>query len=160
MARIADPIQEAQSWASQESVQGVVFDHDGVTSCARGLVEQPHRVLRMMQHIDKQYDIKRCIAIGNADAVERFDRNMGLPSDDDVKALHIDVRAPLHEPTGKQAIAAADVQHLGVLWEELLKVVTKHPHPASMDESSMESFHEAHLRRIPRILMKKLESTV
>ena len=61
---------------------------------------------------------------------------------------------------GEQAIATADVQHLGVLWEEVPKVVTKHPHPPSMDISSMKSFDEAHLRRMPRMLMKKLERTV
>ena len=81
MTRIADPIQEAQRWASQESVQGVIFDHNGFAGCPHSLVKQPHRILRVMKHIDKHHSIKSRIAIGNRFAVECFDRDMGLPSD-------------------------------------------------------------------------------
>ena len=74
MTRIADPIQEAQCWASQASIQGMILDHNGLAGCPHGLVEQPHRILGVMQYIDKHYGIKRRIAIGNRLAVECFDR--------------------------------------------------------------------------------------
>jgi hypothetical protein len=160
MARIANPIQQAQGLARHESVQDVIFNHNSFASRAHGLVEQLHRLLRMMQYIDKHHGIKRRIIIGDHLAVEGFDRDMGLASDEDIEASQSQVGAPLHELPGEQAIAAADVQHLGIPGQEFAEVVAQHPHPASMDIGSMESYNQAHLRRIPRMLMKKLESTV
>ena len=86
MARIADLVQEAQRWASQESVQGMILDHNGFSGCSHGLVEQLHRIIGVMKYIDKHHGIKSRIAIGKRFAVECFDRDMGLPADDDVEA--------------------------------------------------------------------------
>ena len=53
-------------------LQGMILDHNGFAGCPHGLVKQPHRILGVMQHIDKHHGIKRCIAIGNHLAVECF----------------------------------------------------------------------------------------
>jgi hypothetical protein len=78
----------------------MVFDHNGFAGYPHSLVKQPHGILGVMQHIYKHHGIKGRIAMGNRLAVECFDRDMGLPSDDDVDASQIDVGTLLLDEMG------------------------------------------------------------
>ena len=76
VARIANPIHEAQREAGQESIKGMIFNYNGFAGHPHRFAEKDHRVLRVVKHIDKHHHVKACISIGNHLAVEPVDRDM------------------------------------------------------------------------------------
>ena len=58
MARVADPVHEAQGGSSEEAVAAVVLDEERVPGDARGLSQEHHRVHGVMQDVDEQDNVK------------------------------------------------------------------------------------------------------
>jgi hypothetical protein len=48
VARVADPIPEAQREASHKSIQGVIFDDNGFAGHPDGFAQKDRRVLRVV----------------------------------------------------------------------------------------------------------------
>ena len=138
----------------------MILDDDGLSCDAGGLLEQPHRVVGVMQHVDQENDVDGQVVHRQGEPVELLHRDMrpGRTS----TSMPVSARSGrwLPDRPPEQAVAAAHVEHRRTARQQRCDVARQHPDAAPEDEVRMEPADEAHRRRSPRMLKKKLESTV
>jgi hypothetical protein len=69
------------------------LDEDRLASHAHGLAQQDHRVVGVVENVDKHHDIEAPITVRNGLAVERRDGEMRVRADEGVDALYPHIRA-------------------------------------------------------------------
>ena len=69
---------------------------------------------------------------------------MCLRADKDVNSTYLDVRPLVHDEPGDKAIAAANIEHLGIGRKQGGKLLGQHAHPAIINVTTMDLLEEAH----------------
>ena len=144
MARIAHLIHESQGSKRKKAVAGVIFDHDGRPRRSRGIPQQEHRIVRVMQYIHKHYDVEATVIVGKRLAVKHRDRNMGLGADEDIDSVYVNVRALLHHQSSEQTVTAADIQDASPPRDQLDQLIPQDPHPPVQNVSVVNLINEGH----------------
>ena len=114
----------------------------------------------MVQDVYKDDAVERIVWMGDHHAVELADGDLRVWPDQHVDPLDGEIPALRFEQRVECAVAAPDIQHLGVLGQETLDVSGQHLDPATCAVGLVEPLGQAHRRLIPRMLTKKPESIV
>jgi hypothetical protein len=87
----------------------MIFDHDGFARYPRCFTEKDHRVVGMMEDIDKHDSIKACVIVWNDFTVETFYWNVSVFSDQDIQTAEVDIDALFTNHAGNQTVPTANV---------------------------------------------------
>ena len=113
-----------------------------------------------MEDVDEHHHIEAGIGKGNAFAVEPFDGNTCPGANQDIDPLNSDVRAALLDEMGGQPVSTPHIEDPRSIRNERRKPIAQHADAPSVDELVVEAVGQRHLRCIPKMLTKKLASTV
>ena len=133
MAGVAHPIHESQGGLGQPTILAMVFEHQTLAGHPHRLPQEHPWILRVVQHIHKHHGIKAGVGMRDAPAIKGSDGNVRLGADQNIDALNANVRTFLLDKLGDQAIAAADIQHLGLGGQDPGQLLAQYAHPPFED---------------------------
>lgn len=160
VARVADSIHELQRRNGEQPVRSVVFDENNPASDPGRLTQKRRGILGMVQNIDKQQNVETGVGKRERLAIEKLYRNRGVRTRLNINSLDPHIRTSPKDLSGKEAVAAPDVQHPRPGGNELQQPVAEDADTAPGEVLFVKPFERVHRRFIPSTLMKKLERMV
>lgn len=144
MVPIADLIHEPESGIGEEAFPQVIFDDDLPLRHARHFTEEAERVFRVVEDIDEERAPEAFFWEGEVRAVECCYRDCRVWAYKSINAVYRDVRSLCEDGGGYAAVAAPDIEHRGVVGEEIRDTRAEDAYPPHVDVPIMEVFHPSH----------------
>jgi hypothetical protein len=119
--RIAYPIHHSQDLSCEDTFSQVILEHEGSTSHAACLAEQDVRIVGVMQDVNEHHNVHAFIGVWNVVSIEAGCRDSTARSRQDINALDATVRFAVRKLTGKQSIAASNIQYGRACWQHWCK---------------------------------------
>ena len=160
MRGIPGPIHDAERLTVEPARLHMILDDDGLPGDSGRLLEEPHRVIGVMQHVDQENDIDGHLVQRQGESVEFLHRDMGPGANEDVHAGECEVRAQCPDRAPEQAVTAPHIEHRRIARQQGSDMTRQYPDTSTEDEVRVQPADQAHRRLSPRMLKKKLESTV
>lgn len=138
----------------------MVLDQEVRSRNTNGLPKKIHRLSSMMQDIHDENGVEASVRVRKGLPIKRLHRDVARLSDQNVDPGDRDVLPRFLNRLPQRTVATPDVEDSRSAGDERKKPISENANPAWKDETLMSSAEKRHRRRIPRMLRKKLDSTV
>jgi len=160
MPQVADSVHEAQDRGSETPLPKMVLDDYGPSGDAAPLDQEAQGLSCMVEHIRVEGDIETAIGSWDRPAVKGTGRDSRLRPRVHFEPFDVQVGTSPAQLVREPAVPGPHVQHRAALGDERRQVASQNAHSAGRDVAFVERIEKAHVRRMPRMLTKKLDSTV
>jgi len=157
---VSHPIHPPKSRAGEKTVRVVILDDDAAPPHPTGFPKQLDGIIGVMKNIDEQNRVERAGREREVMAIELAGRDAGVAADQHIQSGKDQIGPKPHDLFGDASIAAPDIEHTRRRREEWCQPRRENSDPAVLDVPFVDLLDQAQRRCIPRILMKKLDSTV
>src|ERR1041385_827838 len=114
----------------------------------------------MLEDIDKNDCVECLVGKRNCGSVEPRHGNLCVFANEHINSANLNIRAVLHDQRRQQTVATSNIQNVRVPWDKLRDTFSEDVYSPTVNVPTVEFSDDAHLRRIPRMLMKKPERMV
>lgn len=160
MPLVADPVHEAQRRGGEPPLPKMVLDDDGPSGHAAPLDQEAQGLGCMVEHIREEGDIETAIGSGDRPAVKGAGRDSRLRPHVHFESFDVEVGTSPAQLIREPAVPGPHVQDRAALGDERREVASQDAHSADRHVAFVERIEKAHVRRMPSMLTKKLDSTV
>lgn len=160
MPLVADPVHEAQGRGGEPPLPKMVLDDYGPSGHAAPLNQEAQGLSCMVEHVREEGDIETAIGSWDRAAVKGAGRDSRLRPQVHFEPFDVQVGTSSAQFIREPAVPGPHIQDRAALGDERREVASQNAHPAGRHIAFVEPIEKAHVRRMPRMLTKKLDSAV